>query len=106
MAHARAAAIRLYPIGPQEHEIWSRWAGSVAVPKPNLNGRASWHAALRTLRLGGEGDPARLLSARAEDFPSNLELSEFDILATRRLRVLLRSGVASRLGLVVGPAAT
>jgi metacaspase-1 len=69
-------AIRLYPTGPQEQEIWSRGGCSVAALKPNLNGRASWHAALRMLRLGGDGDPARLLSAMADDFPSNPELSE------------------------------
>lgn len=46
---------QLYPTGPTHAEVWSRAGGDVSTLTTLVNGRAAWHAALRTLDLGGGG---------------------------------------------------
>lgn len=68
----------LYPAGPTDQEIWARAGGDVSRLKLSGTGRASWFAALRTLRLGGGGQniSARaLLEAAIGDFPHHPELA-------------------------------
>lgn len=67
----------LYPLGPQDQEIWIRAGGDVSRIRLNGTGRANWVAALRILRQGGGGfkiDPSSLLKTALEDFPHHLQL--------------------------------
>ena len=67
----------LYPAGPTDQEIWARAGGDPSRLRLNETGRASWFAALRTLRLGGGGSRIRkesLIRAALEDYPHHLEL--------------------------------
>jgi nucleoside phosphorylase len=78
-------AVRLYPRGPEDSEIWSRAGGELSLITLNLIGKASWHAALRKLRLGGGGaniSTASLLSEMSKDFPQNHSL-----LAVKRILI-------------------
>jgi hypothetical protein len=68
----------LYPTGPLEQEIWGRAGGDVSMLKLGATGRASWYAALRTLRQGGGGtliSPATLISTVLTEFPHHPQLS-------------------------------
>lgn len=68
----------LYPIGPQDQEIWTRAGGDLSRLQLNGSGRAKWFAALRTLRLGGGGPGIQqksLIRAALDDFPHYEELS-------------------------------
>lgn len=73
-------AVDLYPTGPQEQQIWSRAGCEVSVLRSDLNGRATWHAALQTLKRGGSGAeaPNSLLRIMLEDFPANAALLELE----------------------------
>lgn len=47
--------VELYPLGPQDQEVWSRADGDLSRLQLHPTGRAAWHAALRTLKQGGGG---------------------------------------------------
>lgn len=66
----------LYPAGPTDQEIWARGGGDIARLKLTGTGRATWFAALRTLKLGGGGQLNRdsLLDAALDDYPQHPEL--------------------------------
>jgi metacaspase-1 len=68
------ALIELYPLGPNDNEAWSRAGGDRAQLSPAGSGRASWHDAVRKVRLGGGGtdiSAASLVSVLREDFPNH-----------------------------------
>ena len=68
----------LYPAGPMDQEIWARAGGDPSRLHLNETGRASWFAALRTLRLGGGGAGIRresLIETALEDYPHHPELA-------------------------------
>ena len=68
----------LYPTGPTDQEIWARAGGDPSRLRLNDTGRASWFAALRTLRMGGGGSDIRkesLIRAALEDYPHHPELA-------------------------------
>lgn len=66
----------LYPQGPTDREIWSRAGGELASLRAVSTGRSAWHAALRTLSLGGGGDITvdRLLKEAATEYGNNPNL--------------------------------
>ena len=64
----------LYPLGPQDQDLWVRAGGDLAALRLGGSGKAMWFAALRLLDLGGGGPEisvARLLAVIQEDFPQN-----------------------------------
>jgi len=75
---AEDVASELYPLGPTDAEVWSRAGGDLSRLKAGLSGRASWHAALRFLRLGGGGSISidSLLAVMQDDYPNHLELAK------------------------------
>lgn len=78
-------AARLYPHGPGQNEIWTRARGDMSTLNLNSTGRGSWHAALRTLRLGGGGvsiKPLTLIETMLEDYPANNSLKRLATIAT------------------------
>lgn len=68
--------VTLYPQGPTDREIWSRSGGDLAGLRGGSTGRAAWHAALRTLSLGGGGAITidSLLNAAAAEYGNNPQL--------------------------------
>ncbi|BBL25093.1 caspase family protein [Comamonas terrigena] len=66
----------LYPQGPTDREIWSRADGDIASLRAGSTGRAAWHAALRTLALGGGGAITMdsLLKEAAAEYGNNPQL--------------------------------
>jgi hypothetical protein len=67
----------LYPLGPQDQEIWVRAGGDLSRIRLAGTGRANWYAALRMLRQGGGGaDISRntLVQAALGDFPHHPDL--------------------------------
>lgn len=67
----------LYPAGPLDDEIWSRAGGDVSRLRLRGTGRATWFAALRTLRQGGGGaniTTKTLIVTALGDFPHHHEL--------------------------------
>jgi len=67
-----------YPLGPTAGEIWNRAGGDLSVLDLGQNGKASWHSAIRRLRLGGGGQNitfAALLACAIEDYPNSPELT-------------------------------
>lgn len=73
------ALVGLYPSGPRDQEVWSRAGGDLSRLAFQANGRAAWHAALRTLQQGGGGRNitfASLLEVAKDDFENNAELME------------------------------
>ncbi len=74
----------LYPAGPTDQDIWARAGGDVSRLKLNGRGRASWFAALRTLKLGGGGhDMSRhaLVKTALDDYPHHPELTVLENVA-------------------------
>ncbi len=70
----------LYPAGPQDQELWLRAGGDTSRLRLALTGRASWFAALRTLRQGGGGagiNQNSLIDTALQDFPHHQELKTF-----------------------------
>ncbi|MEN5089081.1 caspase family protein [Pseudomonas protegens] len=68
----------LYPAGPQDQELWLRAGGDVSRLRLAATGRASWFAALRTLRQGGGGvgiSQNSLIDMALQDFPHHQELT-------------------------------
>lgn len=66
----------LYPQGPTDGEIWSRSGGDLANLCVGGSGRATWHAALRMLALGGGGAITMdsLLIEAAAEYGNNSQL--------------------------------
>jgi uncharacterized caspase-like protein len=66
----------LYPLGPTDREIWSRAGGDPASLRAASTGRGAWHAALRTLSLGGGGAITMdsLLKEAATEYGNNPHL--------------------------------
>jgi nucleoside phosphorylase len=70
-------AVQLFPLGPNQNEIWSRAGGDISTLNLNVPARGGWYAALNILRLGGGGQSitrVSLLNTMLEDYPSNEEL--------------------------------
>jgi hypothetical protein len=69
--------VTLYPLGPTDREIWSRSGGDLARLRGGSTGRAAWHAALRTLFLGGGGTITVdfLLKEAAAEYENNPQLN-------------------------------
>jgi hypothetical protein len=68
----------LYPAGPQDQELWLRAGGDISRLRLGGTGRASWFAALRTLRQGGGGagiNQNSLIDTALQDFPHHQELT-------------------------------
>lgn len=68
----------LYPVGPQDQEIWARAGGDVSRVRLAGTGRANWFAALRVMRQGGGGtgiNQASLIKTALDDFPHHRELT-------------------------------
>jgi len=67
----------LYPMGPEDQEIWVRAGGDVSRLRLVGTGRANWFAALQTLQRGGGGagiSRKRLIEAALDDFPHHPDL--------------------------------
>jgi hypothetical protein len=67
----------LYPLGPEDQEIWTRAGGDLSRLRLSGTGRSKWFAALRTLSLGGGGaalSRESLVAAALEEFPHHPEL--------------------------------
>lgn len=67
----------LYPVGPQDQEIWTRAGGDLSRLRLAGTGRATWFAALRTLEQGGGGagiTKGKLVEAALADFPHHPDL--------------------------------
>lgn len=72
-----SVAITLCPYGPGQNEIWSRAGGDMSQLTLRASGKSDWHAALKTLRLGGGGakiTPNTLLGIMTGDYPANEDL--------------------------------
>ncbi|WP_417447386.1 caspase family protein [Kangiella sp.] len=72
--------IELYPMGPEDEEIWSRAGGDLSRLQIRRSGQATWHAAIRTLKQGGGGrniNVKSLVEAAIEDFPNHPDLGGF-----------------------------
>jgi hypothetical protein len=72
------ALVELYPFGPLDQEVWSRAGGDLSRLRFHPTGQAAWHAALRTLKLGGGGRRINfdsLLRAAKEDFSNHPQLA-------------------------------
>ena len=69
----------LYPIGPQDQEIWARAGGDLSRLRLNGTGRANWFGALKILRQGGGGGSITrdiLIRAALEEFPHHRDLND------------------------------
>lgn len=97
-----ALAIKLYPHGPGQDEVWSRAGGDMSALALQPSGKGSWHAAVRTLRLGGGGahiNPSTLISTMLEDYHANDDLKRLAIHAGHeptRTDEVLRADQAER----------
>jgi metacaspase-1 len=68
----------LYPMGPQDQEIWARAGGDLSRLRLASTGRANWFMALRTLSQGGGGaeiQQENLIRVALDDFPHHPDLS-------------------------------
>jgi nucleoside phosphorylase len=73
-------AEELYPLGPNDNQLWSRAGGSLALLIPGQSGRAAWYSAIRLLLLGGGGPDitlAKLIDVMSNEHPRNVRLSAF-----------------------------
>lgn len=64
----------LYPLGPNQDELWGRAGGNVALLQGGQNGRAAWFSAFKMLRAGGGGRDIslrRLIETMLHDHPNN-----------------------------------
>ncbi|UEM24359.1 caspase family protein (plasmid) [Skermanella mucosa] len=69
----------LYPMGPQDQDIWERAGGDVSRLRLTGRGHVDWYAALKALRQGGGGAHITwdgLIGACLRDFPHHLDLKE------------------------------
>lgn len=68
----------LYPVGPNDQDIWARAGGDISRLRLGGTGRASWFSAIRTLKLGGGGSGISrraLVEAALDDYPHHPELA-------------------------------
>lgn len=68
----------LYPVGPEDEEVWKRAGGDLSRLRLIGTGRAKWFSALRLLRQGGGGeniDQKSVVRVALTDFPHHPELS-------------------------------
>ncbi|QUX93512.1 peptidase [Marinomonas sp. A3A] len=75
--------IELYPMGPEDEEIWSRAGGDLSRLQIRRSGQAAWHVAIRTLKQGGGGlniNITSLVESAIEDFPNHPDLGKFKLL--------------------------
>ncbi len=75
--------IELYPMGPEDEEIWSRAGGNLSRLQARRSGQAAWHTAIRILKQGGGGRNINfksLVEAAIEDFPNHPDLDKFKTL--------------------------
>jgi hypothetical protein len=69
----------LYPVGPQDLEVWTRSGGDISQLRLNGNGRAQWFSALKAMQQGGGGkgiNQQTLLDTALQDFPHHQELKK------------------------------
>jgi hypothetical protein len=69
----------LYPTGPLHDEIWSRAGGDVSTLRLSGSGKASWHAAVKTIANGGGGagiSYRSLIAAALDEYPTHSDLRE------------------------------
>jgi nucleoside phosphorylase len=73
----RDLAPRLYPLGPQERDVWIDAGGDLSRLNLSEGGRTQWGRALRELEKGGGGKISlmRLLQRMLQDFGNNYELN-------------------------------
>lgn len=70
-------AERLYPIGPNENQLWERAGGNIALLPLNQPGRPAWFSAIKALYLGGGGESItveKLIKTMLLDHTNNPEL--------------------------------
>lgn len=82
------AACDLYPAGPDDEQLWSRAGGKKSDLRGGFqSGAARWHAALSSVRFGGQPKARELLFHMLKDFPDNEQLrlyaSDTDIVGYR-----------------------
>ena len=68
-------AVKLYPDGPDQDELWERAGGRNSDLDKQGTGSAKWTAALRKMFNGQDPEPDKLLNVMLEDFPRNDQLS-------------------------------
>jgi metacaspase-1 len=69
----------LYPVGPQDQEIWARAGGDISRLKLSGTGRSNWFSALKIMRQGGGGNGINqksLIRTALQDFPHHNELGK------------------------------
>lgn len=69
--------VELYPMGPEDEEIWSRAGGDLSRLQTRRSGQAAWHSAIRTLKQGGGGRNINfnsLVETAIGDFPNHPDL--------------------------------
>ncbi|MBI5821369.1 MAG: 5'-methylthioadenosine/S-adenosylhomocysteine nucleosidase [Verrucomicrobia bacterium] len=79
-------ASTLYPLGPQDQQVWRRAGGDPSKIDLNSTGHANWHNAISELKLGGGGTEITMLSlldVMLSDYPHNESLT----LLRRKLNV-------------------
>ncbi|WP_140919638.1 caspase family protein [Limnobaculum xujianqingii] len=72
----------LYPVGPQDEDIWLRSGGDTSRLRLSGTGRANWLAALRLLRQGGGGKnitKVSLIDEVLNDFPHHQQLKNLKV---------------------------
>lgn len=75
--------IELYPMGPEDEEIWSRAGGDLSRLQTRRSGKATWHSAIRTLKQGGGGKHISfnsLIDIAVEDFQNHPDLVKLKML--------------------------
>lgn len=72
-------SVRIYPLGPEDRDIWRRAGGNVGKLTNYASREDNWRQAIHLLRYGGGGrdiTPRTLIKEMLEDFPNNNELKE------------------------------
>ena len=64
----------LYPLGPNDQELWYRVGGDVSRLELGGSGRTAWQRALRDVERGAMVSLEKLLEAALTDFPRNRKL--------------------------------
>jgi adenosylhomocysteine nucleosidase len=70
-------AIKLYPRGPVDQNIWDRAGGDISTLRLGEGGRADWYSALTILSNGGGGShitKKSLLELMAQDYANNEQI--------------------------------
>ena len=74
-------ALKLYPKGPEDNEIWKRAGGEISKLNNYSNREENWRNAISLLRNGGGGKEISVISLikeMIEDHPNNRELKEIE----------------------------